>query len=97
MFGTLRQIGGDQRPVPEITAISSIDYEVAIFSHCLGVVIPSLTFQWLGAQFAEPTNYGIPAIEVPDPAMTAVGNRREGAEAPFLHMLTGRLTVSFSR
>ena len=44
MFGTPRQIGGDQLPVTEITAISSIDYEVAIFSHCLGVVIPSLTF-----------------------------------------------------
>ena len=43
MFGTLRQTGGDQLPVPEITAISSIDYEVAIFSHCLGVVIPGLT------------------------------------------------------
>ena len=30
-------------PLPEITAISSVDYEVAIFSHCLGVVIPGLT------------------------------------------------------
>jgi hypothetical protein len=30
-------------PFPEITPISSVDYEVAIFSNCLGMVIPGLT------------------------------------------------------
>jgi hypothetical protein len=30
-------------PLPEITAISSVDYEVAIFGNCLGMVIPGLT------------------------------------------------------